>query len=747
MATSGLITPKQTRHISPWVLSVLLLTIAYGLLGLTFTEPLSHASIMQRCVLVNPKMARIWSVGNVEIGLAYFGVFTGMVGYFVQIFRHNRGHLTDLFYACLYLTVSFLIDFICVSQFSPFVALLIGDAIVMTFTVIISRHVWFQRLLGVFVPIIFLTCGMGHFLEGLSYWHMTYQLNVPWTMVTADIGFAVLVNSARFPAFIRGQDVVEELKEANLRAAELDQQLTVIMQAEETRLASEALYQATFEQAAVGMANISLSGKIAYVNDKLCSILGYSREELLEKTFPSITHPEDIESVNEMTEQLIDGSISSFTLEKRYIHKDSSLVWINLTKSIVRTSSGAPNYFISIIEDITERKRLEHQLLQAQKLESIGRLSGGVAHDFNNLLTVIMGSVELAEGEIPKGHPIQVYLDNIQHASERAANLTRQLLAFARKQVIAPRSVDLNSLMLSTDQMLRVLIGEHIQLAVLPGEGLHAVHVDPGQFEQILVNLVVNARDAMPNGGKITIETCNVVFDEEYAQSHEGATAGEYVMLAVSDTGTGMEEAVRLHVFEPFFTTKEQGRGTGLGLATVYGIVKQSNGHIWLYSELEKGTTFKIFLPRSAELVSDDSGVNSVNTHEKGHEVILLVEDEESVRSLAAQVLKMRGYTVIEAGDGEEALRLTERGVQDIALMITDVVMPLMSGKELADKLTVLYPNMKILFVSGYTESTIVHNCVLEPGVVFLSKPFTSSQLTSKVREILDSRTMVGYKS
>lgn len=738
MAAALPLSPKQKRPISPWILSILLLTIAYGLLGLTFTGTLSHTTVMQRCVLVDPKMARIWSVGNVEIGAAYFGVFVGMTIYFIQIFRHNRAHLTDLGIACIYISGSFLIDYLCVQHFSPFAALLVGDAIIMTFTVIVSRQLWFQRLLGVFVPIIFLSCAVGHFLEGLSYWQLTYPFNVPWTMVTADIGFAVLVNSARFPAFIRGQDIVEELQEVRARSEELDRQLAALTQAKEGQRASEALFRATFEQAAVGIAQVGLTGECLQVNDKLCSILGYAREELLTRSFPGITHPDDLEADSANTRRLLEGKIQTFTMEKRYIHKNTSLVWINLSVSLVRTATGEPQYFISIIEDITERKRLENQLLQAQKLESVGRLSGGIAHDFNNLLTVIMGSAELASEEVSQHHPCRIYLQNVLQASERAANLTQQLLAFARKQVIAPQVVNLNELILRSGKLLRRLITENIELVILPHEGLHSVRVDPGQFEQILINLVVNARDAMPEGGKLTIETDNVVFDAEYARRHDGVAAGEYIMLAVSDTGIGIDEAVRLHIFEPFFTTKEKGRGTGLGLATVYGIVKQSEGHIWLYTESGKGTTFKIYLPRTTAPAEKGAPPLPAALAAGGSETVLLVEDEPGVRALAREVLTAQGYTVLEATNGEEALRLVSGREPEIALLITDVIMPVMGGKELADRLHAVHPNLKVLYISGYTENTIVHNGVLYSGVAFLAKPFTSLMLGRKVREILE---------
>jgi signal transduction histidine kinase len=389
-------------------------------------------------------------------------------------------------------------------------------------------------------------------------------------------------------------------------------------------------------------------------------------------------------------------------------------------------------------EQIATRERLENQLLQAQKLESIGRLAGGVAHDFNNMLTAILGYTNLIVEECPLNEEGQEYLQNVTHAANRATNLTRQLLSFARKQVIEPKVVNLNALSLSLHTMLYRLIGDNIQLEMLLEDALHSVKVDPGQFEQILVNLIVNARDAMPDGGKVTIETHNAVLDEEYALEHEGVVPGEYVMLAVSDTGTGMEEGIRLHIFEPFFTTKEKGRGTGLGLATVYGIVRQAGGHIWLYSEPGEGTTFKIYLPRTLEAVEEPAAHKEQTDQQDGTESVLLVEDDPSVRALVGQTLRKRGYTVLEADNGEEALRLVRESATKIDLLITDVLMPGITGKELSDQLQIEYPSMKVLFVSGYTENTIVHHGVLDPGVAFLSKPFTSPMLTQRVREVLD---------
>lgn len=377
--------------------------------------------------------------------------------------------------------------------------------------------------------------------------------------------------------------------------------------------------------------------------------------------------------------------------------------------------------------------------MAAQKLESLGRLAGGIAHDFNNVLTAIFGYMELASEELPPNHPVQVRLRDTERAAESAAKLTQQLLAFARRQIIQPRLIRLDELVQNIQPMLQRLIGENIELRVKV-EQVHLVKVDPGQMEQILVNLAVNARDAMPEGGVLTIGVEDVFIDETYAQRHEEVLPGNYVMLTVSDTGVGMDQSIHQHIFEPFFTTKPQGRGTGLGLATCYGIVKQAGGHIWLYSEPGHGTTFKIFLPHAEgapeELQPHES---TLPPEPKGTETILLAEDEPSVREVAASALRAQGYTVLEAGSGEEAIRLAERHPDPIHLLITDAIMPSMSGRDLAEHLQQTRKVEKVLYISGYTENAIVHQGVLEQGIFFLAKPFTPSSLLRKVREVLDS--------
>jgi nitrogen-specific signal transduction histidine kinase len=409
-----------------------------------------------------------------------------------------------------------------------------------------------------------------------------------------------------------------------------------------------------------------------------------------------------------------------------------------LSGRAVLNEKGEAESFEMITEDITERRSLEQQLRQSQKMEAVGRLAGGVAHDFNNLLTVIKGYSELMLEQTAPGGPLRAEAEEVKKAADRAASLTRQLLAFSRQQVLAPRILDLNAAVGNIEQMLRRLLGEDIELSTVLGEKLGQVKADPGQVEQVIMNLAVNSRDAMSRGGKLTIETANVALDESYMREHGGVKSGRYVMLAVSDTGTGMDEETRSRIFEPFFTTKEMGKGTGLGLSTVYGIVKQSEGYIWVYSEAGQGTTFKVYLPRVDESADESQKMAALGSGDRGTETILLVEDEDGVRALVKQVLSRQGYTVIETRHGREALQECERHSGPIPLLLTDVVLPQMSGRELAERLKALRPDIKVLYMSGYTDDAILRHGVIDQETAFLQKPFTTSVLARKVREVLD---------
>jgi nitrogen-specific signal transduction histidine kinase len=399
----------------------------------------------------------------------------------------------------------------------------------------------------------------------------------------------------------------------------------------------------------------------------------------------------------------------------------------------------------SLQNEIAERKRaeeekaaLEEQFRQSQKMEAIGRLAGGIAHDFNNLLTIIKGYSQLSLMELKEGTPLRGKVEEIQKAADRAAALTRQLLAFSRRQVMEMKVLDPNAVLRDLDKMLQQVIGEDIELVTLLADDLGTVKADAGQIEQVVMNLVVNARDAMQKGGKLTIETANVELDENYARTHVAVKPGRYVMLSVSDTGVGMTPEVRDRVFEPFFTTKEKGKGTGLGLGTVYGIVKQSGGNIWVYSEPGKGTAFKIYLPRVDEPLEEIREKAVKEELPRGVETVLVVEDEEEVRKLVSEILRRQGCRVLEASHGNEALLVCEKHEGPIHLLVTDVVMPEMSGPELAQHFTKLHPEARVLYTSGYTDNTIVHHGVLDKGLDYIQKPFTVEGLARKVREVLD---------
>ncbi|MFI5197022.1 MAG: response regulator [Thermoanaerobaculia bacterium] len=413
----------------------------------------------------------------------------------------------------------------------------------------------------------------------------------------------------------------------------------------------------------------------------------------------------------------------------------------------IKAASGEVTAVIEIVRDISEGKRakeaevaLYRQLEQAQKMEAVGRLAGGIAHDFNNLLTVILGRTNLALGAASAEDAVRTDLEEIQAAAERAAALTNQLLIFSRKQILQPRVVDLSEIVEGVEKILRRLIGEDIEVVTVLSRELPAVRVDPGQMEQVILNLSVNARDAMPRGGRLTIETSEVFLDEEYVSRHTGVVPGRHVMLAVSDTGTGMDSETKSRIFEPFFTTKEAGKGTGLGLSVVHGIVQQSGGGIWVYSEMGQGTTFKIYLPPVADRAGSKPPVVP-DFAPRGDETILLVEDEVAVRRLAATLLRSSGYTVLEAGSGDEALSLLSKTTDLVQLLLTDFVMPRMTGRELAERVHAGRPDIRVLYMSGYTDTGFADSAALG-AADFLQKPFTRVALTQKVREVLDRNQM-----
>jgi PAS domain S-box-containing protein len=507
---------------------------------------------------------------------------------------------------------------------------------------------------------------------------------------------------------------------------------------------SESRFRAIFEQAAIGMADSSLDARFTRVNQRFCKIMGYSREELFGLTFREITHPDDMAQDERIVAELLSGERSSLTVEKRYLRKDGSVVWANLMLSLRRSPFGDPLHFVAVVEDITgqkraedERRQLERQLLQAQKMESVGRLAGGVAHDFNNHLAVINGYCAMLLDAMGPDDALREQVDEILLAGNRAAALTQQLLAFSRKQVAAPRVISLNDVVAEAGKMLSRLIGDDIEIVAHFDPGLGSVVADPSQMNQVLMNMAINARDAMPGGGRIIIETSNTDLDEGYAAQHAGVAAGPYVLLSITDTGAGMTQDVAQHIFEPFFTTKDTGAGTGLGLSTVYGIVKQAGGWIWVYSEPGKGSTFKVYLPRAGGAPEPLPAPVSAAETLRGTETVLVVEDQPEVRRLTLAVLRSCGYRLLEAANGSEALSLSEGYSGPIHLLITDVVMPGMAGRELATRLLALRPSLKTLYTSGYTANAIAHQGVLDPGVAYLPKPFSPTQLAAKVREVL----------
>jgi PAS domain S-box-containing protein len=511
---------------------------------------------------------------------------------------------------------------------------------------------------------------------------------------------------------------------------------------EETLRESEERYRTLFEGSRDAVYITTREGKFVDFNQAFLDLLGYGREEVMAlQAQDSYVFPSDRYRFQKEIEK--NGFVRDY--EVRLRKQNGKEMDCLLTASVRRGSDGTILGYQGIIRDITEHKRaekemkaLEEQFRQSQKMEAIGRLAGGIAHDFNNILTIIQGYCQLSLYELKGDHPLRENIEGIKKSTDRAAGLIRKILAFSRRQVMEMRVLDLNTLLMDLDKLLRRIIGEDIDLVTVLTEDLGRVKVDPGQIEQVILNLAVNAKDAMPNGGKLTIETANAELDDVYARSHVSVAPGQHVMLSVSDTGVGMSPEVKERIFEPFYTTKEKGKGTGLGLSTVYGIVKQSGGNIWVYSELGQGTTFKIYLPRAEAAPEEIMEKVAKEEPPRGSETILVVEDEEELRKLAVQFLQKQGYRVLEATQGEEALLICEQHKEPIHLLVTDVVMPGMSGRELSERLTSLRPEIKILYMSGHTNSAIFHHGVLEPGVILLQKPFTLEGLARKVREVLD---------
>ena len=532
----------------------------------------------------------------------------------------------------------------------------------------------------------------------------------------------VLIGATNFP-HLPGQGVAFVLDITERKRAEA-----------ELRLQSAALNAA---------ANIIVitdrDGTVEWVNPAFTALTGYRAEEAIGKNQRELVKSgvHDQLFYRDLWDTILAGRVWQGEMTNR--RKDRSLYTVDQTITSVNGAGGVIDHFITIQRDLTEQKRLEAQFLQAQKMEVVGRLASGIAHDFNNLLTVINGTADLALMNLREDDPLRADCLQIHGAGERAASLTRQLLAFSRQQILKPEVLILSSLVADLQGMLQRLIGEDIALVVMPAKDVGSVMADPVQIEQVVMNLAVNARDAMPNGGTLTIETRDVALDEAFAAEHPSVQPGPHVMLAISDTGAGMDEVTCARIFEPFFTTKAVGKGTGLGLSTVYGIVKQSGGSIFVCSELGKGTTFRIYLPW-VEAVAHKGQPAPTVTLVQGTETVLIVEDEEAVCRLAKRVLQMAGYTVLTASSGGEALALLERHDGPVHLMLTDMVMPGMTGRELATQLMNIHPRTKVLFTSGYTNDATLHHGLLGTATHFIGKPYTVAQLTRKVREVLNSQ-------
>ncbi len=516
--------------------------------------------------------------------------------------------------------------------------------------------------------------------------------------------------------------------------------------AEEELRAAETRFRTLVEQlpAITYVAEFGAAGPWSYVSPQIETLLGFSPAEWMTdpEAWVKCLHPEDRERVLGEEEQS-QHSREPFRSEYRMITRDGRVLWCRDEATVMSDQAVKRNLMLGVIHDITQRRQLEEQLRQSQKMEAVGRLAGGVAHDFNNLLMIIKGNSEMMLEQLGAAERSRKNAGEIDKAADKAASLTRQLLAFSRMQVIQPKLLDLNGVVGEMAKMLGRLIGDDIELNIVSSASLGAVKADQGQIEQVLMNLVINGRDAMPEGGSLTIEIANVFLDEAYARRHAEVRPGNYVMMAVSDTGVGMDAETQAHIFEPFFTTKELGKGTGLGLATVYGAVKQNGGWIWVYSEPGRGTTFKIYLPQVEQVVSSPDRSRAVGPPLHGSETILLVEDQDAIRNLASEFLKGSGYTILEARDGIEALQVAEQRHGEIDLLLTDVVMPRMGGPELAVRLADLHPQMKVIYMSGYAEYAKDNRKLADSEKVILQKPFALDTLARKVREVLAAQGRV----
>jgi PAS domain S-box-containing protein len=571
---------------------------------------------------------------------------------------------------------------------------------------------WMFLAFGLFI----VACGGTHVMEAITVWIPVYVLS----------GIVKV-----FTALVSGLTAI-------LLPFTIPQVLTLVRQAKTSEI-NKKRFVGLLETAPDAIVVVDNHGEMVLVNAQAERTFGYSREELLghpiQMLFPMDSNEGGPADPINFLGDLGDRPRAS-GVELTGLRRGGHQFPVEVSLSPLETEEGT--LVSSAIRDISDRKQAEENLRQAQQVEGIGRLAGGIAHDFNNVLSVILGHCEMLNQQSDVSNRARKEIGQINTAAQHAADLTRQLLAFGRQQVMQTRVIDLNRTIVETSSMIRRLIGEDIEVSISQAESLWPIKVDPSQVTQVIVNLAVNARDAMPSGGRLTIETENVTLDADYARKHTQVPPGAYVLLAITDTGMGMNEAIKSRIFDPFFTTKEMGKGTGLGLATVYGIVKQSGGFIWVYSEPEQGTTFKIYFPRSEAPKSEDKTVPNLAKDSRGTETILVLEDNDHVREVAVAFLQSFGYTVLEAGEPEKALEIAEMHDGPINLLLTDVVLPRMSGRIVGEKIMALRPSTKVLFVSGYTSNVIVQKGILEDGVAFLQKPYTREGLAAKVRAMLN---------
>jgi two-component system cell cycle sensor histidine kinase/response regulator CckA len=595
----------------------------------------------------------------------------------------------------------------------------------------------------------------GYTLEDISFGRDWFHVASPFFEYRQEI-----INSRKRDAIHKGNEKIfsiicrnGEIKQIECKPTLLDDGKIVVIlsditerkRAEDALRESEEKHRKIIETIEDGYFEVDLAGNFTFLSDALCRMMGYSKNEMIGRNYRQYTDEENVKRLYRTFHKVYRTGEATKGFSCEVTTQDGAKLFSEISVSLIKDSKAEPSGFRGIARDITERKRaedekaaLQEELRQSQKMEAIGVLAGSIAHDFNNLLTLVGGYCQLSLLELKEGDPLRGNIEEIKKAADRATSLTRQVLAFSRRQVLDMRVLNLNSIIIDMEKMLRRVIGEDIELVTFLANDLGTVKTDPGWMEQVIMNLAANARDAMPSGGKLIIETVNVEFDESHARSHAAVKPGCYVKLSVSDTGKGMGPEVREHLFEPFFTTKEKGKGTGLGLSTVYGIVKQSEGNIWVYSEPGLGTTLNIYLPRMDEPFEDTRKKVTGEELLRGGETILVVEDEENVRRLAVRILERQGYTVLEASCVNDALALCKARKEPIHMILTDVVMPEMSGPQLAEQLLSFLPQIKILYMSGYTDKEIVHHGMLKEGVNYIQKPFTIDGLARKMREVLD---------